>query len=244
MPDTPVTVQFAAPPPDFCPGTFEETVDELNLLVSASIPGTNTPYLVQDSTPTVGEQTYIWFKTVSGKPTGIYKFYDGLWRKVYTGSIGDVKLFSGDPAPVFDGTGKGIPGGEQDGWYLCNGQNATPNLSDKFIVAAHMDGSGAVVGYSGGWRTTVDGSTATTGGAATKTMTSATSYYPARPAITVYEWEADGNAPQAGGSIYGEVTTPGSPVTLQSSDAGNTSPTAFSIIPPYYALAYCKFLGY
>lgn len=243
MPE-PVTVQFAAPPPDFCPATFEQNVSVLNTLVTASIPGTFTPYVVQDAVPTVGQQGYIWFKTVGGKPVGIYKYYSGLWRKVYTGSIGDVKMFSGDPASHFDATGKGIAGGEQDGWYLMNGLNGTPNLSDKFVVAAHMDGSGAVVGYSGGWRTTVDGSTLATGGNAEVTLDNDTTYRPARSAVNVHEWTATGNAGNVGGPLFGEAAGATSTQELLAADAGKPTPDPFSIIPPYLALAYVQFKGY
>jgi len=48
----------------------------------------------------------------------------------------------------FDATGKGI--GTLSGWALCNGNNGTPNLQDRFIVGA---GSSYIVGATGGANT-------------------------------------------------------------------------------------------
>jgi hypothetical protein len=44
---------------------------------------------------------------------------------MYTGSIAD-----------FDSTGKGKTGTKVQGWALCNGQNDTPDLRDRFLVGA------------------------------------------------------------------------------------------------------------
>lgn len=44
---------------------------------------------------------------------------------MYTGSIAD-----------FDSTGKGKTGTKVQGWALCNGQNRTPDLRDRFVVGA------------------------------------------------------------------------------------------------------------
>jgi hypothetical protein len=44
---------------------------------------------------------------------------------MYTGSIAD-----------FDSTGKGKTGTKVQGWALCNGQNSTPDLRDRFVVGA------------------------------------------------------------------------------------------------------------
>lgn len=44
--------------------------------------------------------------------------------------IGSIVMYSG--AWAFDATGKGT--GSLSGWALCNGNNGTPNLSDKFVM--------------------------------------------------------------------------------------------------------------
>lgn len=44
-----------------------------------------------------------------------------------------------------------------DGWILCNGENNTPDLRDKFIIAAREDSNGSV-------KTNIEGSLKQTGG--------------------------------------------------------------------------------
>ena len=92
----------------------------------------------------------VWFKIDSAaRPLGIYMFYNGNWRKVYTGVVlGELRFYSG-ASSVFDGTGRGIVGGDVDGWALCNGQNGTFNLQDKFLVASTQYGAGWQANPSG-----------------------------------------------------------------------------------------------
>ena len=54
------------------------------------------------------------------------------------------------------------------GWVLCDGNNGTPNLTDKFIVGAKQDDSGTA-------KTNITGSLTQTGGTATHTHPSNTS---------------------------------------------------------------------
>lgn len=61
----------------------------------------------------------------SGTPQGGIIMYSGPWN--------------------FDGTGLGT--GPLAGWALCNGNNNTPNLSDRFIIATNNQAS---VGTTGG----------------------------------------------------------------------------------------------
>ena len=59
---------------------------------------------------------------------------------------GGVIMWSGSSAGNFDGTGKGLVGGTLEGWALCNGNNGTPNLIDRFIMGT----SEAVPAATGG----------------------------------------------------------------------------------------------
>ncbi len=53
--------------------------------------------------------------------------------------IGTIKLWSGSPANIFSAFGPN--------WVLCNGQNGTPNLTDRFVIGAgNSYGSGATGG--------------------------------------------------------------------------------------------------
>jgi hypothetical protein len=98
----------------------------------------------------------VWFRTdIAGRPIGVYQYYNGNWRRIYDGNLGDLKWYAGSNA-AFDATGRGTIGGTQDGWALCNGQNGTPNLEAYHLVAGQWgsanDGSGAI-----GWISDTDG---------------------------------------------------------------------------------------
>jgi hypothetical protein len=121
---------------------------------------------VSASPPSSSLTNRVWLRVDSvGRPWGIYSFYNGSWRKVYTGAVGDIKFYSGPWNGVFDGAGRGIPGGiggvnagngayDEDGWQICNGNNGAPNLSDFFIVPANVEGQSS---GSGPWQSNWDG---------------------------------------------------------------------------------------
>lgn len=240
-----VNITIASPAPDDCPQTFSELVALFRELITATV-DSGTSYLVQSDTPSVDQQDLIWHRLDSiGRPIGTYKFYDGGWRREYANQIGDIKIFSGDPTLHFDGDGKGIAEGLHDGWQLCNGENGSINLSDKFIIGAHMDNSGGTDGYASGWRSTITGDPLSTGGGDV-TLDADTTYRPARAELKLSRWHADSPGERPNGEMYGtSAGTPGAVHdVLLAADAGNTTPTAIPIIPVHYALAFCQFTGY
>src|SRR5258705_10100143 len=94
--------------------------------LSGTIPDTaGGGVFVGSSPPSSALTNKVWYKTdAAGRPLGVYMFYNGNWRKVYTGAvIGEVRLYVGGYNGVFDGTGRGILGGDLDGWVIMNGQN-------------------------------------------------------------------------------------------------------------------------
>ena len=131
----------------------------------------------------------------------------------------------------------GSIGSVPSGWYLCDGTNGTPDLRDKFVVAA---GSTYSVGA--------------TGGTATNTLT--TNELPAHSHTATFTGSAlaghshtIGGAFGGGGGIGGgdlnnslgststssvSAGTPSGTVAVASTGSG----ASFSNIPPYYALAY------
>ena len=52
---------------------------------------------------------------------------------------GDICLDDNDSACEFDSKGKGKKETRMEGWQLCNGENDSPNLQDRFIVGISTD---------------------------------------------------------------------------------------------------------
>jgi len=99
----------------------------------------------------------VWFKTDgAGRPLGIFMFYNGNWRKVYTGVATGTIIMCWWYLGFFDGTGRGIIGGDYDGWAICNGNNGTPNLLSRFPIGGNQ---GEVVpgGSANTWYSDIDG---------------------------------------------------------------------------------------
>jgi len=235
----PVAVSIASPDPAAAPTTLTQLIVLLRTLITAVVTGTYVPYVQGSATPAVGDQDKVWHRTDNGgRPMGTYVYYSGSWRREYKGQIGQLSYYQGDPAVDFDGTGLGIVGGEWDGWALCNGNNATSDLSDRFIVAAHM--TDLAIGHPSDWRSSVSGAALALGGDNSILLSDANTYRPATAEVKVGKWKADGNAPDAGSGLYGAGTTQ----TLIDADAGNPTPPVIPALPPYFALGLVKFVGY
>jgi hypothetical protein len=183
----------------------------------------------------------VWFRTdAAGRPTGVLMFYNGNWRKVYTAAgLGEVRIYAGNPSGLFDGTGRGTIGGDWDGWALCIGTNGTPDLRNRFIVAAE--------GWNGAWLSSMENPGVTevqVGGQSGPHMINSRQLPPLLAAT-------HGAADAAGGTqriSLGQTTLPLAvyyPVvdgnTGQPVDGVNQQPTPY---PPYYVLAYVMFVGY
>lgn len=239
-----ITTTFDDPDPLDCPTTFSQLIVLLRQLVRSTLNGTFIPYVTGAATPSVDDQDKVWHRVdASGRPLGTYLFYSGTWRRQYSGNLGEVVMYSGDPAIDFAGTdGAGTIGGEWDGWQLMNGLNGAADLSDKFVVGAKM--SDMSVGYPAGtgpWQTGVSGATTQEGAGVHEIQLDATNTYrPAVPAIEVSKWEATGNTLNPAGDLYGRGTA----FDLVAADPGNPTPPAIPTLPPYYALAFVTFQGY
>lgn len=133
----------------------------------------------------------------------------------------------------------GSIGSIPSGWYLCDGTNGTPDLRDKFVIAA---GSTYSVGATGGANT----ATLTQNELPAHTHT-ATFTGNALPTHTHTYLRPSTTLPQSGSStnvfVPSNITdttsavsagTPTGSVSLASTGSG----AAFSILNPYYALAY------
>ena len=159
--------------------------------------------------------------------------YDNLY-----GIIG-VQATSGATIPaglisMWSGSIGSIP----SGWYLCDGSNGTPNLTDRFVIGA---GSTYAVNGTGG----VSSVTLITGNMPahthTATVTDSGHFHQAG-----YTNGASGSAgagvplanfASTGSSTFNTTTaTTGISVTNASIGSG----TAFSVLNPYYALAFIQ----
>jgi microcystin-dependent protein len=166
--------------------------------------------------------------------------YDNLY-----GIIG-VQATSGATIPaglisMWSGSIGSIP----SGWYLCDGSNGTPNLTDRFIIGA---GSTYAVNGTGGAATVSLASTNLPAHTHTATSTS-TVTDPGHNHI-YYLKTGTGNRPSAGGNenngYDANTSTSFTGITVATSTSvsgggsGGASGTAFSILPTYYALAFIQ----
>jgi microcystin-dependent protein len=167
----------------------------------------------------------------------VIQTYDNLY-----GIIG-VQAISGATIPaglisMWSGSIGSIP----SGWYLCDGSNGTPNLTDRFIVGA---GSTYAVNGAGG-ATSV---TLTTNNlpAHTHTATSTVTDPGHSHGSTVGSGfiSNGGSESLAGGNnlAFGRPTTTATAttgITVATTNSSVGSGTSFSILNPYYALAFIQ----
>lgn len=212
----------------------------LALIAGGSVQGTipdnaGGGIIVQPTPPPSSLSNKAWLKTdTAGRPLGWYAFYNGVWRRVYTGvAIGEIRIWSGPIANIFDGTGLGAVGGDLDGWALCNGQNGTPDLRDKFIVSANS--------YSGDWETLVDGT------GAIKHSGGISSFRIAAGNLPPLVWgTGTGNRAQSGpngATIDGGNIQLFYPITDNQGNATGANTPIYSV-PPFVAMGYILFVGY
>ena len=122
------------------------------------------------------------------------------------------------------------------GWYLCNGSNSTPDLRNKFVIAADADSGGAA-------KTTVTGTATQSGGSADAVVVSHT--HVATVTDPTHSHSIPSGAQpaygQPGGGAPGGATSTGSAstgITVSNAvPAGSVSGTNQNL-PPYYALCY------
>lgn len=142
---------------------------------------------------------------------------------------------------MWSGTIATIP----SGWYLCDGTNGTPNLTNKFVICANADDVGVA-------KTSITGSATQSGGSKDSIVVSHTHTFSATTSTIgdhVHAISASGGEYAAGQQNH--FTTDGVSVYSVNSGAagshnhtvsGTTSSTGSSgtnaNLPPYFALAY------
>lgn len=239
-----VDINITAPDPNDCPATFVEMVALLDTLITGTVIGDFLPYITGTDTPGSDDQDKVWHRLdTNGKPIGTYLYFNGKWRKEYSGQLGQVAFYSGDPDFDFDDTGRGrLEGdngstGEWDGWHLCNGEDGTADLRDKFIIGGRRYNANR-------WETDVTEEATTDGAGVHEIQLDATnSYTPAIAEVRVGQWTAQDNHPAVGGLI-GLPQNDSSDLILIPQNAGLPEPPPIPTLPPYYALAVVVFVGY
>ena len=150
------------------------------------------------------------------------------WYGNYSGAVKEI----GSSIPsgvicIWSGAANAIP----SGWYLCNGNNGTPNLSGKFVI-----------GYSSTY------TVGKTGGEATHTLTTAEmpSHTHSLSSITATITNGFKHYTSKGGNRYESSNANASPgveqvntsITLSGNTSSAGSGNAHNNMPPYYALCY------
>ena len=181
-----------------------------------------------------------------------------------TGSDGD----KGQKGEVGAGGATGIPSGFiglwsgaanniPSGWYLCDGNNGTPNLKGRFVVGYDNNDNDFDVNDTGGEKTKTlgtanlpshthtDGTLSTVNVSLTGDITKISECYNVAGAATgVFSKKGTGNSPVTGSSSNSPTAgvdfdaSHSHDVTGTTGDQGGTMGQAYNNLPPYYALAY------
>ncbi len=177
--------------------------------------------------------TYIAVANTTGNAPASNGSVHASWNLVADGAVSSIPSMSGNAGKflktngsillfeetfvsgmilLWSGTIATIP----TGWVLCDGNNNSPDLRDRFVIGAKQDDSGTP-------KTNVSGSLTQTGGAASDTVNISISG-------TTGTNSATGNAlPNVNGQYAAASHT--------HSFSGSDSDTV-NTLPPYYALAY------
>ena len=133
----------------------------------------------------------------------------------------------------------GSIGSVPTGWYLCDGSNGTPDLRDKFVVGA---GSTYAVAATGGATTAtlVTNNLPAHTHTATSTVTDPGHLHLSNAVGLVnptINWSGTGGAfyNNSNSTNTASATTG---ITVATTNASTGSGTSFSVLNPYYALAY------
>jgi microcystin-dependent protein len=186
--------------------------------------------------PTVGGSEDTWGTQLNSNWTALDTLLGGVTQSEFALLSGQTSLVPAGVILLWSGSIASIP----SGWNLCDGTNGTPDLRNRFVVAA---GDTYAVGATGG----SDGVTLTTDQmpAHTHTGTTASDGSHNHTASILDAWQ--GNTVNNNGSGFMYVGQ-GSPNTYTTSTAGahthsfTTASTGGGAShenrPPYYALAY------
>ena len=154
--------------------------------------------------------------TAAGNVLSFYEYEAGKWRLISSTAAGDPGVPSGVIA-IWSGAISAIP----SGWVICDGNNSTPNLTDRFVIHASAD-AGATYDVND------------TGGS---TTTGASSLSIAQLAAHTHTY-TDSTSTKGTGDDNGPLALVGAASTASGSTGSGSTHSHASTLPPYYALAY------
>jgi len=161
----------------------------------------------------------------------------GTYDNIY-GIIG-VQASSGTTIPAgLISLWYGSIGSVPAGWYLCDGSNGTPDLRDRFVIGAGNTYAVAATGGSAS-RTLTTTELPSHTHVATSVVTDAGHSHVVK--YSIYQHTSAGNDIVMDGSGSGtnkSTNTATTGITVATTNTATGSGTAFSILNPYYALAY------
>lgn len=234
-----VTFSYTPQPPPACYPSDANGM--LSLIAGGALQGTipdtaGGGIVVQPTPPPTSLANKVWLKTdAAGRPLGWYSFYQGVWRKIYTGvTIGEIRMFYTNTGE-FDGTGLGTIGGNMDGWALCNGNNGTPNLEAMWPVCGQVSGTAFVTDTDGvGFKQF--------GGVKGLTTIRAANLPPLHTQISAHPATVQAGSGHTDTFLSGagtDTTLTGYPVTETINSPNSALP-----YPLYVALGFFQFVGY
>ena len=204
---------------------------------TGSVANANPIILGSDGRP----QTEIWL-TYGYNYKFILKDANDVTIQTYDNLYGIIGVAANTTSPFTSGMimmWSGAIGSIPSGWYLCDGTNGTPNLTDRFVVGA---GASYSVGGTGG----ANSVTLTTSNmpAHTHTATSVVTD-PGHFHTTSFGGRltfGTTSGPDAGASSGNASSTNSATtgISVATTIASNGSGTSFSVLNPYYALAYIQ----
>jgi hypothetical protein len=183
-------------------------------------------------TPPPDRQDRPWIRTdAQGKPMGTWIYHNGSWIRDWGLPIGMIAICDDLVPLALDPTGKATASAWM-GWFLCNGQNGTPDMRDRFVLG-YKDNNTATMGSTGGTKeiqvaNTTEGLYVDLRKAQTFRGTT-----PGNNPPDVFYFVEDARNPQRGG-----VRKPQVPV-----EGGTTSPP-INVMNPYIVQAFIQYRGY
>jgi hypothetical protein len=172
-------------------------------------------------------QTGYTYKFVLQTSAGVtLQTLDNLYPILQT-SAATVDPFTAGMIMIWSGSTGSIPAG----WVLCNGSNGTPDLRDRFVIAA---GSTYAVGATGG---SADAIVVSHTHTATSTVTDPGHFHYAGGTSST----SGGGNPVRNNTVVGSTeptTTATTGVTVATTNQSTGSSGTNANLPPYYALAY------